>query len=340
MRLAVLDVGSTSVNLLVSDGGTDMLAADTWKRRTMLAETLRPDGTIVAEGLRRIVTAVADAGNEISRIGAELLCAYATAAVRDAPNREAVLDAVELTTGIRLGTLSGVEDAELTFLAARRWMGWQAGPMLLLDIGGGTLEVAFGPDRLPESAMSLPLGAGRLTRQFLGDGDPPPRRAVAELHRHVRREVRRITAHADWDATRTAVATSSVLRQLARLTGAAPLRHGPFVERELRRAALRPWIERFAAMPSAHRARHPGVSKHRARQSLAGAIVAYELMRGLGIDRVRVCPWGLREGVLLRRLETDQREPALAPWVRWLPTSLAAPTLTDGRRNGSAAGRR
>jgi exopolyphosphatase/guanosine-5'-triphosphate,3'-diphosphate pyrophosphatase len=344
MRLAVLDVGSNAVNLLVTDTDTDTdighrgelpLVAHAWKRRTLLADTVRPDGTIAAEGQRRVVAAVADAADELRRAGADQQFAYATAAVRDAPNREDVLDAVESATGIRLGTLSGVGEARLTFLAARRWLGWQAGPMLMLDIGGGTLEVAFGPDRLPDSALSLPLGAGRLTRQFLRDGDPPSRAAVGHLRRHVRKQVRHIAAHASWETTRTAVATSTTLRQLARLTGAAPLRRGPFVDRRLRRQALRPWIDRLASMPAARRAQLPGVSPHRARQVLAGAIVGYELMRGLDIGAVRICPWGLREGILLRRLEIDQPELGHAGWVPCATPAArrdGAPAAVAGRR--------
>jgi exopolyphosphatase/guanosine-5'-triphosphate,3'-diphosphate pyrophosphatase len=336
MRLAVLDVGSNAANLLAADTDIEIghrgelpLVAHAWKRRTLLAETLLPDGTITAEGLRRVVAAVAEAADEAGRTGIDQLFPYVTAAIRDAPNRKDVLDAVESATGISLGTLSGVEEAQLTFLAARRWLGWRAGPMLLLDIGGGTLEVAFGPDRLPESALSLPLGAGRLTRQFLRDGDPPSRAAVGRLRRHVRKQVRHIAAHASWESTRTAVATSATLRQLARLTGAAPLRRGPFVDRRLRRRALRPWIDRLAGMPAAGRARLPGVSAHRARQILAGAIVGYELMRGLDIGAVGICPWGLREGILLRRLETLQPELGDAAWV-----ACGAP---NGRRDDDGA---
>jgi exopolyphosphatase/guanosine-5'-triphosphate,3'-diphosphate pyrophosphatase len=120
------------------------------------------------------------------------------------------------------------------------------------------------------------------------------------------------------------VATSTTLRQLARLTGAAPLRRGPFVDRRLRRQALRPWIDRLATMPAAQRAQLPGVSAHRASQILAGAIVGYELMRGLDVDAVRICPWGLREGILLRRLESDQPELAHAGWAACTAPSLAA----------------
>jgi exopolyphosphatase/guanosine-5'-triphosphate,3'-diphosphate pyrophosphatase len=281
----------------------------------LLAETLQPEGTITAEGLRRLVTAVAEAANEVSRAGADRLFAYGTAAVRDAPNSKEVLDAVESATGIRLGTLSGVEDARLTFLAVRRWLGWQAGPMLMLDIGGGTVEVVFGPDRVPDSALSLPLGAGRLTRQFLRDGDPPPLTAVSDLRTHVRKQVRRVAAYASWESTRTVVATSATLRQLARLTGAAPRRRGLFVDRRLRRRKLRPWIDRLAGMPAARRAQLHGVSARRARQALAGAIIGYELMRGLEVDEVRICRWALREGILLRQLEAYQLELGHAAWV-------------------------
>jgi len=81
-------------------------------------------------------------------------------------------------------------------------------------------------------------------------------------------------------------------------------------------------------MPAARRAQLPGVSAHRARQVLAGAIVGYELMRGLDIDAVRVCPWGLREGILLRRLETYEPELRHAAWV-----PCGSP---DGRRDSGA----
>jgi exopolyphosphatase/guanosine-5'-triphosphate,3'-diphosphate pyrophosphatase len=318
MRLAVLDIGSNTVNMLVTDGnGGVPIPVHTWKVRTGLAEHLGPDGTVGPEGLRRVVAAVRLAADELRHARVDHLFGYATAAVRDAPNRDQVLDEAESATGIRLGTLSGVEEAQLTFLAARRWFGWQAGPMLMVDIGGGCLEVAFGRDRLPESALSLPLGAGRLTREFLGDGEPPPARDVRRLRRHVRDQIHRVAPRTSWESPRTAVAASKMFQQLARLTGAAPLRLGPFVTRRLQRRALRPWIDRLAAMPVRRRAELPGVSAHRARQALAGAIVAYEAMRELKIDAVQICPWGLREGILLRQLEVRQPELHSATWVPW-----------------------
>ena len=335
MRLAVLDIGSNTVNLLVADDDRGVpLPVHTWKLRTRLSERVQPDGTVGAEGRVRVVDAVCRALEEVQESGVDSLFAYATAVIRDAPNRDVVLAAVAEATGLRLGTLTGVEEAQLTFLAARRWLGWSAGPMLLADIGGGSLELAVGRDRLPESALSLPLGAGRLTREFLRDGDPPSAAAVGELRRHVRNRLRQVTAHTSWESPRTAVAASKTFQQLARLTGAAPLRQGPFVTRRLRRRELRPWIDRLAAMPVRRRAALPGISAHRARQILAGSIVAHQVMRALDLDSVRICPWGLREGILLRELES--RRPVLrdAGWVRRAdqvrdPAGTGAPPSTS-----------
>ncbi|MBS4465127.1 exopolyphosphatase Ppx1, partial [Lactococcus garvieae] len=108
------------------------------------------------------------------------LMAFATSAVRDAENSEDVLSRVRKETGVELQALRGEDESRLTFLAVRRWYGWSAGRILNLDIGGGSLEVSSGVDEEPEIALSLPLGAGRLTREWLPD-DPPGRRRVAML---------------------------------------------------------------------------------------------------------------------------------------------------------------
>ena len=177
--------------------------------------------------------------------------------------------------------------------------------MLLLDIGGGTLEVASGHGQVPESALSVPLGAGRMTREFFGTADPPPRRAVRLLHRHVRAEIHAAAQEQEWAVPRTVVVASRTFYQLSRLTGAPPMRHGPHRSRTVQRAQLRKWIERLARIPSAKRERLPGVSAHRATQILAGAIVAYELMGEFEAGKARITPWGLREGVLLRLLQDE-----------------------------------
>ncbi len=191
----------------------------------------------------------------------------------------------------------------MTFLAVRRWFGWSAGRLLVLDIGGGSLEVAAGLDEEPDAVTSLPLGAGRLTRRWF-TADPPPEGELRALRKHVRatiaRELRPLLALAAPDH---AVATSKTFRQLARLTGAAPSSEGPYVRRTLDHAALVAWLPRLAAMSSKERATLPGVSAGRAPQLLAGAVVADAAMDLLGLAGLEICPWALREGVILRRLD-------------------------------------
>jgi exopolyphosphatase/guanosine-5'-triphosphate,3'-diphosphate pyrophosphatase len=305
MRISVVDVGSNTVRLVVADAeGGVPLPVHTAKWRLRLSEWVQPGGPVPQDAVERLVEAVEQAAATAARWGAAEPLAFATAVVRGAPNRLEVLRAVRTRTGVELCTLPGEVEAELTFLGARRWMGWRAGPLALLDIGGGSLEVAFGRGRLPDFVASLPLGAGRLTHEFLDGGQAPatPEQLKA-LRRRIRHQLRDAAARIRWEGPRTAVVTSRTFQQLARLCGAAPGRHGPFTERRLRRADLREAVGRLARLPAARRAELPGISAPRAAQSLAGAVVGYTAMKLTGLKTVTVCPWAIREGVLLRHIE-------------------------------------
>lgn len=304
MRISVVDVGSNTVRLVVADSeGGVPLPVHTAKWRLRLSEQVKPGGDVPEEAVERLVEAVAEASRTATRWGAAGPPAFATAVVRAAPNRQEVLRAVRSRTGVALCTLPGELEAELTFLGARRWMGWRSGPLALLDIGGGSLEVAFGRGRLPDFVASLPLGAGRLTHEFLPDDGPPAPDQVRALRRKVRHQLRDVAARIRWEGPRTAVVTSRTFQQLGRLCGAAPGRHGPFQERQLHRADLREALDRLAALPVAERARLPGISAPRARQSLAGAVVGHTALKLTGLKTVSICPWAIREGVLLRHIE-------------------------------------
>ncbi|MEV0176349.1 Ppx/GppA family phosphatase [Streptomyces sp. NPDC050803] len=304
MRISVVDVGSNTVRLVVADAQDGVpLPVHTAKWRLRLSEQVRPGDAIPEEAVDRLVGAVTEASRTAARWGASAPLAFATAVVRAAPNRREVLRAVRTRTGVDLCTLPGEVEAELTFLGARRWMGWRSGPLALLDIGGGSLEVAFGRGRLPDFAASLPLGAGRLTHEFFDGDDPPPPERVRALRRKVRHQLRDVAARIRWEGPRTAVATSRTFQQLGRLCGTAPGRHGPFVERQLHRRDLREAITRLAALPAAERSGLPGISAPRAAQSLAGALVGHTSMKLTGLRTLTVCPWAIREGVLLRLIE-------------------------------------
>ncbi|MDT0433773.1 Ppx/GppA family phosphatase [Streptomyces sp. NPDC005840] len=304
MRISVVDVGSKTVRLVVADAqGGVALPVHTAKWPLRLSEHLTADGSIDGAAVERIVASVAEARRTACRWGATAPLAFATTVVRSATNRREVLDAVRDGAGVDLCTLPGEVEAELTFLAARRWMGWRSGPLAMLDIGGGSLEVAFGRGRLPDFVASLPLGAGRLTEEFFTADDPPGPEVVRELRRRVRHQLRDAAARIRWEGPRTAVATSRTFQQLGRLCGAEPGRHGPFVERRLRRPDLRAGMERLAELPAAERAELPGISAPRSAQSLAGAVVAHTAMKLTGLKEVTICPWAIREGILLRHIE-------------------------------------
>ncbi|MEU1003980.1 Ppx/GppA phosphatase family protein [Streptomyces tibetensis] len=305
MRLGVLDVGSNTVHLLVVDAhpGACPLPAHSHKAELRLAQLLDDDGAIGPQGVDRLISVIKEALQAAEDKGAEEVLPFATSAVREARNADDVLARVRTETGVELQVLTGSEEARLTFLAARRWFGWSAGKLLVLDIGGGSLEVAYGIDEEPDAAASLPLGAGRLTAGWL-PGDPPDPEDVRSLRRHVRTEIARTVGEFSRFGTPDhVVATSKTFKQLARIAGAARSAEGLYVQRELKRESLEGWVPRLAAMTERERAELPGVSEGRAGQLLAGALVAEAALDLFGVERVEICPWALREGVILRRLD-------------------------------------
>jgi exopolyphosphatase / guanosine-5'-triphosphate,3'-diphosphate pyrophosphatase len=334
MRLGVLDVGSNSAQLQVVDvvAGGPPLPAYAVKEPTLLAESFTPDGAIDPAGVRRAVDAVNRALVAARRMDVDQLYLFATSAIRDAANRDEVVARIENETGVRPQFLSGEDEGRLTYLAARRWYGWSAGRLLVLDIGGGSMEIVHGTGLLPDLVVSLPLGAGRLTRRFLPD-DPPTAKQLRRLRRHIQDEIGEVADRLAWEgAPHQVVATSKTFKQLARLAGAPPQRHGPFVRRYLALDDVAQWVPRLARIPVAQRAELPGVSRSRARQIVAGALVAHTAMSQFKVPSVEVCPWALREGVVLCHAVWDARgflplQPvsvAEQPWNYDIPRQLVA----------------
>ncbi|MFN8168439.1 MAG: Ppx/GppA phosphatase family protein [Candidatus Nanopelagicales bacterium] len=310
MRLGVLDVGSNTVHLLVVDAhnGAAPLPARSHKSELRLAEHIVDGERISDAGVDALVSFVRSAQEVAEDLGVTETIAFATSAIREASNGEQVLAEVRTRTGIDLVVLSGADEARLTFLAVRRWYGWSSGRLLVLDIGGGSLELAVGTDEVPDVAVSLPLGAGRLTRAMLPH-DPPRADELKALRKHARATIAEVTGRlARAGEPRHVVATSKTFRSLARITGAAPSSEGPFVRRVLERDDLRAWVPKLAAMTARERADLPGVSSGRAPQLLAGAVVAEAAMDLLGVESLEVAPWALREGIILERLDRLDRD--------------------------------
>lgn len=188
MRLGVLDIGSNTVHLLVVDAAPDARPLPAVDERSVvrLMRYVDSDGAVTDRGVAALTTAVRKAVKAAAKHDVDELIGLATSALREAVNGQDVLARLSETAGVPLQVHSGPAEAELTFLAARRWHGWAAGRLLVLDIGGGSFEVALGLDETPEYAVSVPLGASRLTKEFFPD-DPPGPTQIDAVKAHVKK---------------------------------------------------------------------------------------------------------------------------------------------------------
>ncbi len=301
MRLGVLDVGSNTVHLQVMDAHVGARPTPTTNHKIdlRLTEYLDRDGRVSEQGVSLLLDAIEESIAHAKNFDTQEILALATSALREARNGNQIISNINKRFDIDLQILSGQEEARLTFLAARRWLGWSAGKLLVLDIGGGSLEIALGQDESPTTALSLPLGSGRLTRDLL-TGDPYSSKSVSNLEKYVSDTIKNSLANSirNHDAEKI-VGTSKTFRTLARITN---LWYGD-ATRSLEIDALVGAIPRLGDMSNAQRAALPGVSASRAPQIHAGAIVAHKIMEFLSISELEICPWALREGLILKWLD-------------------------------------
>ena len=301
MRLGVLDVGSNTVHLQIVDTSPGARPNPTfnYKEELKLTQYISEDNLVSDEGIEKLRSCIKRAIEQSASVQTQELLPFATSALREASNGEEIINSINKDFKIDLQVLSGEEEAKLTFLAARRWFGWSSGRLLVIDIGGGSLEMAVGVDESPEIATSLPLGAARLTKDFL-KGNPYTDKSIRALRDHIENKLEQIlpslVKHQDTDR---AIATSKTLRTLARLSGDWFDGSGKNITVE----AIRKISAKLSEMDESTRAKLPGVSENRASQIVAGAFVAESVMRNLDIKELEICPWALREGVVLKWMD-------------------------------------
>jgi exopolyphosphatase/guanosine-5'-triphosphate,3'-diphosphate pyrophosphatase len=273
--------------------------ATNYKVELRLTEYLDVSGAISASGVQLLNDAIQEAVAHARQNETDEILAFATSAVRDASNGAQIIADINKKHEIDLQVLNGDDEASMTFLAVRRWLGWSAGKLLVLDIGGGSLEIASGVDENPDATISMPLGAARLTREFLS-GDPYGSKGIKNLEKHAEELIRDSMPNSlkSHDADHF-VATSKTFRTLARICAQWYGDNPKFIERSSLKSALPRLIE----MTNKSRAELPGVSASRAQQIVAGGIVALAVMDRLDVDEAEICPWALREGIVLRRLD-------------------------------------
>jgi exopolyphosphatase/guanosine-5'-triphosphate,3'-diphosphate pyrophosphatase len=304
MRLGVLDVGSNTIHLQVVDAhlGGPPIPNSSHKSIIKLTEFLDEVGAITDLGIEKISDAIQKNMANAQHLNIDELLAFATSAIREAVNSDEVIAHVNKTCSIDLQVLSGEEEARFTFLAARRWLGWSAGDLLVLDIGGGSLEIARGAEENPTFKTSMQLGAGRLTRSHL-KGDPFTAKSLKGLEEYIEDEIEPLARSLATFEKDVAAGTSKTFRTLAKLAQNLYPKLGAHLTLD----ALDQLVPEIQSLDLDQRIELPGVSMERAHQLVAGSMVARQLMRTLNLKEIRICPWALREGIVLHRLDWIER---------------------------------
>jgi exopolyphosphatase / guanosine-5'-triphosphate,3'-diphosphate pyrophosphatase len=307
-RIAALDLGSNSFHLLVADArpAGRLQRAHTRKITLRLAELVADRGELGAEGRGRAADGFAELLEEAREHGAERVVAVATEALRSAGDGRRLQDELERRHGVPVRLLSGDEEAALSLRAMAAALHVpDVEPLLGVDLGGGSYDLAFGMGGEAEVTASLPLGAARLGDRLVYD---PPRlaeraalhAAALELLEPFARKVAGRLAERDATVPR-AVGTAGTIRDLGRL-GLA-LAGGRPPERIRGLAVTRGQLERayarLVSVPTPERVELPGVSAKRADLLPAGGIVLLATMQACRLEQIQLCDWGLREGALL-----------------------------------------
>jgi exopolyphosphatase / guanosine-5'-triphosphate,3'-diphosphate pyrophosphatase len=325
VRLAVLDVGSNTVHLVVVDGQPDGTFAPVARERETLrlAEAAFPAMLLPAAAVEQLTATVARMRDCADELAADALVGFATSAIREARNGVEALGQVREETGVTVAVLPGAEEARLTYLAARRWTAFSARRLLVVDIGGGSLEVATGEHDRPDLAESLPLGASRLSRRFARSDPADPDDLVA-LRVHALALLgplaERVRAH-DHEVVCATSKTFRNLGEVARALPEAPTPPHAFgfagingqTAPVLTRETMDVVAGYLATTTARQRSRLAGLDTLRAGTIVAGSQVAALVMQAFGLEQLVLAPWALREGVILRELDRRDQGPPEPP---------------------------
>jgi exopolyphosphatase / guanosine-5'-triphosphate,3'-diphosphate pyrophosphatase len=330
-KVAVIDIGSHSIHMLVAKvGNGEFKVLDRVKARVGLAYGTLTDGRLSAKAVDLAIDTLAAFQDRAEELGVHEILAVATSAVREAPNAAEFVTRARRELGLRIDVISGDEEARLVFEAVRNALDFRGHRPLVVDIGGGSIEVIQGAGDTIQWRTSLRLGVVRMADRFI-ESDPPRIDEIEALRAHARNLLKPVFAIARQSQPTVMVGTSGTFRNLTAMaeverTGEVPRKvHG----RVLRRkdlAALRATLVKLSAK---RRERIPGLDRRRVHTIVAGAVLAEMLMDGFGQPALQVSGWALREGIILdfiaREAERRARERRRA--ARGIGGDLRAPTL-------------
>lgn len=324
VRSAILDLGSNSFHVLVADvDGRDVVPVLREREMLHLGRTVALHGRIPEERREAARAVVAHLADRARRAGAAEVTAVATAAIRDAEDGAQVLAELSAAADTEVEVLDGLEEARLAYLGVRAAIAVTREPVLVLDLGGGSLELAVGIGDRVQWATSLPLGVSRLSAAV--PTDPPKRREIRALRDRVDAALDPVIDRVAGLGPRASIAVGGTVRALARVVAATEGRWLPATVNHLDvpLAALHRLRDRLVSIDTITRGRIPGMKSRRADHLHVAAVVLTRTLERLGLDEVTVSDWGLREGLLL-----DRHAVSSAP----SPLELRATQITGLRR--------
>ena len=294
---AAVDIGSNSVRLKIARlQGRSLKQIHEDREVTRLGEGAFRGGLLSPEAmsetvrvLRRFHRATQDHATDSVRV-------VATSAMRDARNSRAFLEWVRSTTGWNIEIISGLEEARLIHLGIVSRARLGTGTVLLLDLGGGSCELTLSRKGQIRETVSLPLGAVRLTNEFIRH-DPPRKSELERLRGFVAREIGRVQERIRDSHARTVIATSgtaAALAAMAKHLARSKTRMGTGVSREM----MRRIAKQITRLTLDQRRKIPGVGPRRAEIICAGAVVFSELLERCHLHGFRYSSLGLRDGIL------------------------------------------
>lgn len=300
-RVAAIDIGSNSIRQIVADVSSDgtIQVVDEMKAAPRLATGLAATGRLSDIAIRAAIEAVERMATLAKELGAARIDVVATSAVRDAGNAATFITEVQRVTGLRVRVLDGAEEARLSFRSAVAHFDMGVGRTVVLDIGGGSAELALSAEGIIERLVSLPFGAIRLTEEYFENGVTP--RGVRKLRRAVNEDIRAHVPRRDWRGAQLIGSGGS----FTNLAGIFLARQGILTAARsvhaahIPRSDLEHILDMLADMTSEERREVPGLNPERADIIVAGIAVAAEVLRRLETRELIVSRYGIREGLLL-----------------------------------------
>jgi exopolyphosphatase/guanosine-5'-triphosphate,3'-diphosphate pyrophosphatase len=299
-RIAAIDIGSNSVRQIVADVTPDggITVVDEMKAAPRLGADLDVTGVLGTTAMERAAEAVGRMATLARQLGATRIEAVATSAVRDAANGDQFVARVRQEAGLELRIIDGAGEARLSWLSALAHFDVGIGRTVVMDIGGGSLELALAADGVLDDLVSLPFGALRLTERHLRDGAGP--RAMQKLRKEVRMALKDVLPRRDWRGAQL-IGSGGTFTNLA---GMHLGRRGMLVARNVHatvvpRVEVEHILDALAPMPPEERRGVTGLNPERADIIVAGIAVAAEVMARVEARELTVSRYGIREGLLL-----------------------------------------